>query len=161
MYHSCLKIKVLLKMPPNLKTPFYHQHAELLCDSYQRLFKKPLLITSAASNPLIQSLYNAPFALLSHGLEDDPIFNFGNAAALKLFEYSWDEFIQLPSRLSAKTVDQSERQRLLDAVSQQGFIDNYTGIRIAASGREFLIENAVVWNVIDKDGRYCGQAAAI
>ena len=150
-------------MPPNLKTPFYHQHAELLCDSYQRLFKKPLLITSttSANNPLIQSLYNAPFALLSHGLEDEPIFNFGNAAALKLFEYSWDEFIQLPSRLSAKTVDQSERQRLLDTVSQQGYIDNYTGIRIAASGREFLIENAVVWNVVDNNGHYSGQAAAI
>ena len=150
-------------MPPNLNTPFYHQHAELLCDSYQRLFKKPLLITSttSANKPLIQSLYNAPFALLSHGLEDDPIFNFGNQTALSLFEYNWDDFTQLPSRLSAKPVDQNERQRLLDAVSQRGFIDNYAGIRIAASGREFLIENAVVWNVIDKDGRYCGQAAAI
>lgn len=150
-------------MPPNLNTPFYHQHAELLCDSYQHLLKKPLLVTPSAptNKPLIQSLYDAPFALLSHGIEDDPVFNFGNAAALSLFEYSWDAFIQLPSRLSAKIVDQNERQRLLMAVNQQGYIDNYTGIRIAASGREFLIKNAVVWNLIDKDGRYCGQAAAI
>ena len=150
-------------MPPNLSSPFYHQQAKLLCASYQCLLKKPLLASSIApaKKPLIQSLYNAPFALLSHGPEADPIFNFGNAAALKLFEYSWDEFIQLPSRLSAKPVDQEERQRLLAAVNQQGYIDNYTGIRIAASGREFLIENAVVWNVIDKDGYYCGQAAAI
>ena len=150
-------------MLPCLDTLFYHQHAELLCDSYQRLLKKPLFISPIASvnKPLIQLLYNAPFALLSHGLEDDPVFNFGNAAALKLFEYSWHEFIQLPSRLSAKPVDQDERQRLLAAVNQQGYIDNYTGIRIAASGREFLIKNAVVWNIVDKDGRYCGQAAAI
>lgn len=150
-------------MPPSLNTPFYHQHAGLLCDSYQRLLKKPLLVTSSAltNKPLIQSLYDVPFALLSHGVEDDPVFNFGNAAALSLFEYSWDAFIQLPSRLSAKIVDQNERQRLLMAVNRQGYIDNYTGIRIAASGREFLIKNAVVWNLIDKDGRYCGQAAAI
>ena len=147
-------------MLPHLNTAFYQQHALNLCFSYQQLFNKPL-VQPDNNGYLIQQLFNAPFALLSHGLEDDPIFNFGNAAALKLFEYSWDEFIQLPSRLSAKTVDQSERQRLLDAVSQQGYIDNYAGIRIAASGREFLIENAVVWNVIDKDGRYCGQAAAI
>jgi hypothetical protein len=99
--------------------------------------------------------------LLSHGLEDDPIFNFGNQTALSLFEYNWDAFTQLPSRLSAKPIDQVERQRLLDAVSQHGYIDNYAGIRIAASGREFLIENAVVWNVIDKNGSYCGQAAVI
>ena len=147
-------------MLPDFNDAFYCQHAINLCDSYQCLLKKSLLV-NIGGEPLIQSLYNAPFALLSHGLEDDPIFNFGNAAALKLFEYSWPEFIQLPSRLSAKPVDQEERQRLLAAVNQQGYIDNYTGIRIAASGREFLIENTVVWNIIDKDGRYCGQAAAI
>ena len=148
-------------MSPHLKnTAFYQQHALNLCYSYQQLLKKPL-IQPDNNGSLIQQLFNAPFALLSHGLEDDPIFNFGNQAALSLFEYNWDDFTQLPSRLSAKPVDQNERQRLLDAVSQRGFIDNYAGIRIAASGREFLIENAVVWNVIDKDGRYCGQAAAI
>ena len=146
-----------------LNTPFYCQHAQRLCDSYYHLIGKPLLqsVNPQEASTLIQLLYNAPFALLSHGLEDDPVFNFGNATALKLFEYSWDEFIQLPSRLSAKPVDQAERQRLLAAVNQQGYIDNYTGIRIAASGREFLIENAVVWNIVDSDGRYYGQAAAI
>jgi len=147
-------------MSPHLNTAFYQQHALDLCYSYQQLLKKTL-IQPDNNGSLIQQLFNAPFALLSHGLEDDPIFNFGNQTALSLFEYNWDDFTQLPSRLSAKPVDQNERQRLLDAVSQRGFIDNYAGIRIAASGREFLIENAVVWNVIDKDGRYCGQAAAI
>ena len=147
-------------MPHHLNTAFYQQHALNLCYSYQQLFNKPL-IQPDNNGSLIQQLFNAPFALLSHGLEDDPIFNFGNQTALSLFEYNWDDFTQLPSRLSAKPVDQNERQRLLDAVSQHGFIDNYAGIRIASSGREFLIENALVWNVIDKDGRYCGQAAAI
>jgi len=147
-------------MSPHLNTAFYQQHALDLCYSYQQLLKKTL-IQPDNNGSLIQQLFNAPFALLSHGLEDDPIFNFGNQTALSLFEYNWDDFTQLPSRLSAKPVDQNERQRLLDAVSQHGFIDNYAGIRIASSGREFLIENAVVWNVIDKDGRYCGQAAAI
>ncbi|MBT5292158.1 MAG: MEKHLA domain-containing protein [Cellvibrionales bacterium] len=147
-------------MPPHLNTAFYQQHAINLCYSYQQLLNKPL-IQMSHKGTLINQLFNAPFALLSHGLEDDPIFNFGNQAALSLFEYNWDTFTQLPSRLSAKPIDQVERQRLLDAVSQHGYIDNYAGIRIAASGREFLIENAVVWNVIDKNGSYCGQAAVI
>lgn len=147
-------------MSINLNTSFLHQHAINLCDSYQRVLKKPLLEPSN-NKPLIESLYNAPFALLSHGLETDPIFNFANQAALILFEYSWDEFMQLPSRLSAKPVDQDERQRLLNAVNQQGYINDYSGIRITASGREFFIENAVIWNVIDSNGHYCGQAAAI
>ena len=147
-------------MYPHLNTDSYHQHALNLCYSYQQLFNKPL-IQPDNNGSLIQQLFNAPFALLSHGLEADPIFNFGNQAALTLFEYNWDDFTQLPSRLSAKPVDQNERQRLLDAVSQYGFIDNYAGIRIAASGREFLIESAVVWNVVNKDGLYCGQAALI
>ena len=147
-------------MPPHLNTAFYQQHAINLCYSYQQLLNKPL-IQMSHKGTLINQLFNAPFALLSHGLEDDPIFNFGNQAALSLFEYNWDTFTQLPSRLSAKPIDQVERQRLLDAVSQHGYIDNYAGIRIAASGREFLIENAVVWNVIDKNGSYCSQAAVI
>jgi hypothetical protein len=147
-------------MPPHLNTAFYQQHAINLCYSYQQLLNKPL-IQMSHKGTLINQLFNAPFALLSHGLEGDPIFNFGNQTALSLFEYNWDAFTQLPSRLSAKPIDQVERQRLLDAVSQHGYIDNYAGIRIAASGREFLIENAVVWNVIDKNGSYCGQAAVI
>lgn len=144
----------------NLNTSFLHQHAINLCDSYQRVLKKPLL-EPLNNKPLIESLYNAPFALLSHGLEKDPIFNFANQAALTLFEYSWDEFMQLPSRLSAKPVDQDERQRLLNAVNQQGYINDYSGIRITASGREFFIDNAVIWNMVDSNGHYCGQAAAI
>jgi hypothetical protein len=147
-------------MPPHLNTAFYQQHAINLCYSYQQLLNKPL-IQMSHEGTLINQLFNAPFALLSHGLEGDPIFNFGNQTALSLFEYNWDAFTQLPSRLSAKPIDQVERQRLLDAVSQHGYIDNYAGIRIAASGREFLIENAVVWNVIYKNGSYCGQAAVI
>jgi len=94
-------------------------------------------------------------------LSADPIFNFGNRAALNLFEYSWDEFIQLPSRLSAKPLAREARQQLLDTVNRQGYIDNYSGIRVSASGKEFMIENAVVWNIVDKQGVYCGQAARI
>ena len=147
-------------MIPFIDTPFYHRHAALLCDSYQSLLNKPLLPTGDC-DASIADLFEADFALLSHGIEADPIFNFGNRAALNLFEYSWDEFIQLPSRLSAKPLAREARQQLLDTVDRQGYIDNYSGIRVSASGKEFMIENGVVWNIVDKQGVYCGQAARI
>jgi hypothetical protein len=54
---------------------------------------------------------------------------------------------------------QEERERLLATVARQGYSDNYRGIRIARSGRRFWIENAIVWNLLDAQNRYCGQAA--
>ena len=72
----------------------------------------------------------------------------------------WNELVQLPSRFSAEPVARDERQRLLDLVTSQGFIDNYSGVRIAKSGRRFRIKQATVWNLLGHDGQVLGQAAA-
>ena len=42
-----------------------------------------------------EKIFHAPFVLVSHGTEADPILNFGNAAALALWEMSWDELTQI------------------------------------------------------------------
>jgi len=44
-------------------------------------------------------------------------------------------------------------------VRDRGFIDDYAGVRVAASGRRFRIEQAVVWNLLDDAGQRHGQAA--
>lgn len=75
------------------------------------------------------------------------------------FEYGWDEFITIPSRLSAEAPNRDERQRLLDAVASHGFIDNYRGMRVAKSGRRFWIEGGIVWELTDERGQRRGQAA--
>lgn len=72
---------------------------------------------------------------------------------------SWEQFTILPSRHSAEPASREERARLLAQVSNHGYIDNYAGVRISSSGRRFLIEDAVVWNLIDDRGSYHGQAA--
>ena len=64
----------------------------------------------------------------------------------------------LPSRLSAEPVNQAERERLLALVTQNGYIDNYAGVRISSTGKRCMIKNAVVWNLVD-NGIYKGQAA--
>ncbi|HSG71683.1 MAG TPA: MEKHLA domain-containing protein, partial [Planctomycetaceae bacterium] len=56
-------------------------------------------------------------------------------------------------------VHRDERARLMQRVTDEGFIDDYSGIRISATGKRFLIRRAVVWNLADADWRYVGQAA--
>lgn len=131
-------------------------HEQLLIQSYLQLLKKPL-IESAHKH----ALWNAPFAVVSHDTAIDPIFNYANAQALKLFEYPLETFTRLPSRLSAESPNQAERQQILDKVTAQGYIDDYAGVRISSTGQRFRIQHAIVWNVIDSTGVYRGQAAMI
>jgi hypothetical protein len=104
-------------------------------------------------------VWEAPFVVVSHGTEADPIFNFGNQAALALFELDWERFTRLPSRKSAEPLERAARQDLLDRVSQNGFIDDYEGVRISATGKRFMVREAIVWNVYDPAETYWGQAA--
>lgn len=146
---------------PGPENAWQSAHAELLISSYLRITGKELVERKGARAEMSRALYEAPYGIVSHGLGEDPVFNYGNRAALELFEISWRDFVALPSRESAEAVDRAERQRLLDRVSQYGFVDDYRGIRISATGRRFRIERATVWNVIDEHNVYRGQAAVI
>ena len=108
---------------------------------------------------LAQRVFEAPFVLVSHGTEADPILNYGNAAALALWEMTWEELTRTPSRLTAEAPNREERARLLDAVTRRGFIDDYSGVRISKSGRRFRISCATVWNLLTETNQPCGQAA--
>lgn len=144
---------------PNPQNHYLANHTERLCDSFYHWLGKPLVDPSLSGPSAAQFLYDAPFILVSHGTEDDPIFNYANRAAQHLFEFSWEEFTTLPSRFSAELPNREERDRLLAEVSQQGYIDNYAGVRITKTGRRFTIQKAVVWNVMDSAGHPYGQAA--
>lgn len=109
----------------------------------------------------VGKLDEAPFAIVSHGTEADPVFNYANRTALRLFEMSWETFTALPSRLSAEPLVQAEREHLLERVARHGYIDDYTGIRLSSSGKRFLIRNATVWNLLDDTGQAYGQAALL
>jgi hypothetical protein len=144
--------------PPDESNDFHAAHVRLLLDSYQRLLGRPLL-TLDAKQSLGKQVFEADFVLASHDTAADPLFNYGNNAALDLFEFSWEDFMTLPSRHSAEAVNQEKREKLLAEVARQGFVEGYSGVRIAKSGKRFVIKNAVVWNVYDEQGDYHGQAA--
>lgn len=143
---------------PSPENQYFIQHAQLLTKSFHRLLGYPLVNSNLYETTLGQELFQARFALLSHTHAKDPIFNYGNQTALELFEFSWEELITLPSRLSAEPINQTERAKLLEQVTHHGYINNYQGIRISKTGKRFLIRNAIVWNLVD-DGEYKGQAA--
>ncbi|MGR8930971.1 MAG: MEKHLA domain-containing protein [Gammaproteobacteria bacterium] len=143
---------------PSEANQFHEPHVALLLDSYQRLLKRPLLEETKVFE-LGRQIFFAEFALLSHDTRQDPIFNYANKAALDLFELSWADLISLPSRLSAEPVNQEERERSLIKVMNDGYIEGYSGIRVSKNGKRFLIRKAVVWNVLDSQGSYHGQAA--
>lgn len=153
-------MKISASLPRDITDVVYSQdmsdHLQRLVNSYEKLFAEPLI---SAGSKLADSLWQADFVLLSHGTEADPVFNFANQMALELFEMSFQDITSLPSRKSAEPVSQEERNRLLAEVIAHGCINDYTGVRISATGRRFYIENARVWNISDAAGEYAGQAA--
>ncbi len=96
--------------------------------------------------------------VVAHDTRPDPVFVYANLAALALWEMPAETFLGMPSRLSAEPLHRDERARLMERTKRMGFVDDYQGIRISATGRRFRIEQAILWN-IELDGRLIGQAA--
>jgi hypothetical protein len=146
-------------MNPIWQTDFVVAQTACLARSLKHWTGRELL--PGVSNPaeLAQQVFGAPFVVVSHGMEADPVLNYGNAAALALWEMPWEELTRTPSRLTAEAPNRDERARLLEAVTTRGFIDDYSGVRISKNGRRFRIFRATVWNLLTVDGKPCGQAA--
>lgn len=138
-------------------------HAVRLLRSYHHLTGRALLgqPARAAASPeaLAQCLFEHPAVVISHGVEEDPLLNYGNRAALRLWEATWEQFVGTPSRLTAEPIHRDERARLLAQVAAKGYLDNYRGVRISRRGRRFAVEQATVWNLMSDGGTPAGQAA--
>jgi MEKHLA domain len=133
--------------------------AQILLDSYRQLVGCELLDRS--QSPIEQSrlLYLAPFVVVSHDTQPDPVFNYGNQVALDLWEIDWATLLQTHSKATAEPVNRAIRQEMLAQARSHGLIQNYQGVRISTSGRRFAIDQATIWNLIDTTGQPCGQAA--
>ena len=108
---------------------------------------------------LARALYDAPFVVVSHGTQLDPVFWFANRTAQRLGEVDWATFIRMPSRQSVEAGEHDDRERLLARAKAHGYVDDYQGVRISASGRRFRIQNVVLWNLRNEHDQPAGQAA--
>ena len=77
-----------------------------------------------------------------------------NDAAARLWERSPQRF-GVPSRWTALPDDRTARAH---ALAGEGVIRGYSGVRVSATGRRFVIEDATIWLVL-RDAHVVGQAA--
>lgn len=133
--------------------------SQLLLNSYRRWTGRELLERAGDPDYQAHVLFQSPFVVVSHGMEEDPLLNYGNQVALELWELTWDQLVTTPSRLTAEPVNRAEREWMLEQARASGYLGTYRGVRISSTGRRFLVENAVVWNIVDVEGRRVGQAA--
>jgi MEKHLA domain len=141
------------------KSPAVVHHTRCLLNSYRHWFSQDLLADLPDLDAAAHPLFCAPFVVLSHSTQADPVLNYGNQTALDLWEMAWTDFTQMPSRLTAEPDLREVRSQLLASAAQQGYLMGYEGVRISKTGRRFFIQNATIWRVLDQDGKACGQAA--
>ena len=143
---------------PSEENAFLAQHVHLLLASLRALTGRDLVEAGLSPEEAARRIFHAPFVVLSHNVDPDPVLNYGNLAGLDLFDMTWEALVVTPSRYTAEAVEREERAQLLARVAANGFIDDYTGVRISKKGCRFRIENATVWNLTDNRGVRRGQA---
>lgn len=134
-------------------------HTQIMLDSFRLYVGRELIVRTGNADDDARAVFEAPFVVVSHGIQDDPILNYGNQTALSLWEMDIPTFTSTPSRMTAEPMHRDERARLMSRAARDGFVDDYRGIRISSSGKRFLIERAIIWNLVDADKKRVGQAA--
>jgi hypothetical protein len=133
--------------------------SQLLLNSFRHWVGRELLERVGDPDYQARALFQSPFVVVSHGIEEDPLLNYGNQVALEVWELTWGQLVKTPSRLMAEPVNRAEREWMLEQARTRGYLDTYQGVRITSTGRRFLVENAFIWNVVDAEGQRVGQAA--
>jgi len=144
---------------PPCELDFLIRQTQCIVNSYKHWTGKDLWPDALINETDARALFEAPFVLVSAGTENDPVLNYGNRKAMELWEMDWQILTHTPGRYTAEAMEQVQRDHFLETVKNQGYIDNYQGIRISSSGRRFEIQQATVWNLLNDQKQYAGQAA--
>jgi len=144
---------------PPWMDPLVVQWSQWLLDSYRQWIGRELMDRVGALAFQSHALFDLPAVVVSHGMEPDPILNYGNRTALELWGMAWEQLVKTPSRLTAEPVERAEREAMLEQARVRGYVESYRGVRISGTGRRFLVDNALIWNVVNSSGQQIGQAA--
>ena len=107
-HHDCNSLREpALREHDSSEQPFHTRastvrQSQIILQSFKRLLGRPLLPSAHDADADADALWNAPFAVLSHGTEADPILNYANAVALGLWEMPLKQLLATPSRLTAE-----------------------------------------------------------
>jgi len=144
---------------PSSENSYLKDYVYLITSSLKKLANIEIVDFSLSLEDQAKQAFNSNYVLLAHNGANEPIFNYANKTALKLFEMSWEEFTTMPSKYSAESDERGKREQFLADVAENGYSKNYSGIRISKSGRRFEIRNVILWNVYDSENNRIGQAA--
>lgn len=131
-----------------------------ILDSFEYHLRRPFMNRSGTPEQQADRLFSSSAVVVAHGTEDDPILCYANQAAIDLWETDLESLLAMPSRKTAEPIEQADRANMLRRGLEKGYIDDYKGVRITATGKRFHIENAVIWNLLDDLGTVVGQAAS-
>jgi 16S rRNA G966 N2-methylase RsmD len=135
------------------------EHTQVMLNSFRRFVGRELILRTGDPVQEARKVFEAPYVVVSHGTQEDPVLNYGNRTALELWEMDIPTLTSMPSRLTAEPMHRDERAQLMARAARDGFVDDYRGIRISSTGKRFLIEEAIIWNLVDDEGVRVGQAA--
>ena len=145
--------------PPSASNLWHHEWLRLLDSSLRKCSGTAILPAPDASPAQCSTVASSDdLVVVSHDGAEDPVFNYASKAALDLWEMDWETFTSTPSRFSAEPDEREARAELLRRVTEDGYVDDYCGVRISSSGKRFEVRDAYVWNVYDGETRV-GQAA--
>jgi len=98
------------------------------------------------------------FAVLSHGNQTDPIYNYINSAGVIVFRWPEERYYKLPSRYSAPegAIREARENEIESTVAKDvTYIDE--AVRVRYPDDTVTLRNAILWNVYDDDGNRVGQ----
>ncbi len=72
------------KMNPLPPSDFVVPHTLCLVRSFKKWTGRDLLPGNFPAQELAEKIFNAPFVIVSHGTQADPVLNYGNRTALTL-----------------------------------------------------------------------------
>lgn len=94
---------------PPWQQPEWITQTQIILDSFAKLLNRDLIDRSGSEEEQSQRLFEAPFVVVSHNTAEDPILNYGNETALRLWEADLETLTAMPSRKTAELVHRDER----------------------------------------------------
>ena len=141
---------------PSQANDYHGDFAARVVASFARAIGAAMDTGGAASG---RDIYFGDFALLTHKGDAETTLNYGNALALRLWDCDWDFFTALPSARTAPPDVGAGRDQMMQRVARDNFVSGYSGRRISATGRLFLIHDVTIWRLLDETGNSFGVGA--
>jgi len=102
---------------------------------------------------------NGRFGVLSHGIQADPIYNYGNQAALTLFGHTIESLCRTPSRRSTLPTLEQNRATIIADIEKSDYGYFHNALRCSTSGKIWVMSEILYWKVYNDEGKHIGAAA--